>query len=104
MPGVDFNLLRSEIQIQQVLDLLGFQPSTRSTSQLRGPCPIHRSSSKHSRSFSVSLTKQRFYCHRCRAHGNVLELWAAVHEQDIYRAALELCTALGRDVPWVRRW
>lgn len=104
VPGIDFNTLRNEIQIQQVLDLIGFQPSTKATNQLRGPCPIHQSSSAGSRSFSVSLAKQRFYCHRCGAHGNALELWAAVYRQDIYRATLQLCQAVGRDVPWICRW
>jgi hypothetical protein len=39
-----------------------------------------------------------------KCHGNALELWAAAHKLGIYEAALDLCRALGRDVPWINRW
>lgn len=42
MPGVDFNALRAEITMEQVLNQLGFQPMSRTGSQLHGPCPVHR--------------------------------------------------------------
>lgn len=104
MPGVDFNVLRSEITIEQVLNQLDFQPTSRNGNQLHGPCPVHRSTSKASRTFSVNLDTGRYYCHKCRSHGNQLELWAAVHKLSIYDAALNLCDVLGRDVPWIKRW
>jgi len=104
MPGIDFDALRKEITIGQVLALLPFQPTGRSTDQLRGPCPVHRSSSEQSRSFSVNLSKGRYYCFKCHSQGNQLELWAAVHATTIYDGAITLCQALGRDVPWIRRW
>jgi DNA primase len=104
MPGVDYNVFRSEITMQQVLDQLGFQPSARSGQQLRGPCPVHGSSSSSSRSFSVNLAAARYYCHKCHSHGNALELWGAVHHLPIHQAAIDLCRALGRDVPWIKRW
>ena len=34
MPGVDFNVLRAEITMEQVLNQLGFQPTSRSGNQL----------------------------------------------------------------------
>jgi hypothetical protein len=43
MPGIDFNALRQEISTQQVWDLLGFEPTTRTGAQLHGPCPVHGS-------------------------------------------------------------
>ena len=104
MPGIDFDVLRNEIRIDQVLDLLEFQPNSRSGDQLRGPCPVHGSSSDRSRSFSVNLTTGRYYCFKCNSKGNQLELWAAVHRISIYQAAVDLCRALGRDVPWIHRW
>ena len=104
MPGVDFNVLRSEITMQQVLDQLGFQPSARRGDQLHGPCPVHGSTSPSSRSFSVNLSAARYYCHKCQSHGNLLELWAAVHGLTIHQAAIDLCRALDRDVPWIQRW
>lgn len=104
MAGVDFNALRSVITMEQVLNQLGFKPTGRSGDQLRGPCPIHGSTSPESRTFSVNLGTRRYYCHKCQSKGNQLELWAAVHRLSIYEAAVDLCRALGRDVPWVNRW
>ena len=57
MPGVDFNVLRTEITMEQ-----------------------------------------------CQSHGNQLELWAAVNKLPMYEAAIDLCRALGHEVPWIGRW
>jgi len=104
MPGVDFNVLRTEITMEQVLNQLGFQPTSRSGNQLHGPCPVHGSTSSDSRTFSVNLESGRYYCHKCESHGNQLELWAAVNKLPIYEAAIDLCRALNREVPRIQRW
>ena len=104
MPGVDFGRVRSEITMEQVLDLLGFEPVSRSGVQWYGVCPLHESRSGHRRSFSVNVALGRYYCHGCRSRGNQLELWAAATKRPLYQAALDLCDRLGRDVPWIRRW
>ncbi|MBM4092052.1 MAG: hypothetical protein FJ276_21870 [Planctomycetes bacterium] len=104
MPGVDFDLLRSEITMQQVLDEIGFRATHRDGDQLRGPCQVHGSTSPHSRACSVNLREGRYYCHKCKSHGNQLELYAAVKNTTVYQAAVDLCHALGRDVPWITRW
>ena len=101
MPGVDFNVLRNTVTMEDVLAQLGFQPTSRSGGQLHGPCPVHRSTTPQSRTFSVNLDQGRYYCHKCHSHGNPLELWAAVHQLSLYDAALDLCRALNRDVPWL---
>jgi len=104
MPGVDFNVLRAEITMEQVLTLLGFQASARSGKQWYGRCPLHGPASRRSRGFSVNLATGRYYCHGCRSHGNQLELWAAAIKQPLHQAAIDLCHRLGREVPWIRRW
>jgi DNA primase len=104
MPGIDFNVLRHEITMEQVLNQLGFQPTSRCGNQLHGPCPVHGSRSKGSRTFSVNLDTGRYYCHKCHSHGNQLELWAAVHKWSIYEGGLHLCNVLGREVPWIDCW
>jgi len=104
MPGVDFNVLRTEITMEEVLNQLGFQATSRSGSQLHGPCPIHGSTSLRSRTFSVNLATGRYYCHKCHSRGNQLELWAAVHKLSLYEAAVDLCRALAREVPWIHQW
>jgi DNA primase len=104
MPGVDFGQLRDEITMNQVLDLLAFVPTGRSGSQWYGSCPLHKSSTKRSRCFSVNLTLGRYFCHRCQSHGNHLDLWAAATNLPLHRAAIDLCQRLGRDIPWIQRW
>ncbi len=104
MPGVDFDVLRGEITMEQVLNQLGFEPTTRSGHPWRGNCPVHGSKSERSRSFSVNVETGRYHCHKCQSKGNQLELWAAVKKLPLYEAALDLCRAFGRDVPWIKRW
>ena len=41
MPGIDFDRLRREITMEQVLDLLGFEPSHEPGEQWYGRCPLH---------------------------------------------------------------
>ena len=104
VPGVDFNKLRAEVTMEEVLSQLGFQHTSRSGNQLHGPCPVHGSQSTGSRSFSVNLDDGRYYCHKCHSKGNQLELWAAVHKLSFYDSAIDLCRALGRAVPTMTRW
>jgi DNA primase len=105
VPGVDFNRVRAEITMEQVLRLLRFEPSSRSWVQWYGSCPLHESKSGSSRrSFSVNMVVGRYYCHRCHSHGNPLELWAAATKLPLHQAAIDLCNRLGREIPWIRRW
>ena len=104
MPGVDFDRLRQEITMEDVLRLLNFEPVRRKGPQLHGPCPVHRSKSPTSGTFSVNIAERRYYCHKCHSKGNQLELWAAVHDLPIYQAALDLCRALGHTAPRIHKW
>jgi DNA primase len=104
VPGVDFDRIRAEITMEQVLTLLGFQPSNCSGVQWYGGCPLHVSTSgRHRRSFSVNVSIGRYFCHRCHSHGNQLELWAAAMKLPLHQAAIDLCSRLGREIPWIRR-
>jgi DNA primase len=104
MPGVDFQLLRERIAMQEVLELLQFEPTARVGDQWRGPCPVHGSRNPRSRSFSVNVRLGRYHCSACGSRGHALELWSAVHSVSLYAAAMELCELLGREPPWVTRW
>lgn len=103
MPGIDFNRLRAEITMEQVLRLLEFQPVDGRGNQLHGPCPVHGSKSPRSRIFSVNVHTGRYYCHKCHSRGNQLELWVAVRKLPFHSAMLDLCSALGHNVPWIAR-
>jgi DNA primase len=105
VPGVDFDRIRAEISMEQVLNLLGFEPSSRSGVQWYGSCPLHDSGAGRRRhTFSVNVAIGRYSCHRCRSHGNQLELWAVAKKVPLHHAAVDLCRRLGRDIPWIRRW
>jgi DNA primase len=98
MSGIDFTLLRRQIALTQVLDLIGFTPTTRCGPQLRGPCPVH-GSAPGSRSFAAHMEKNCWHCFRCGARGNALDLYLAVTKLPVYEGALELCARLRLPVP-----
>ena len=105
MPGVDFDRVRALVTMARVLDLLGFEPSSRSGAQWYGSCPLHEPGpGRRRRSFSVNVSIGRYSCHRCHRRGNQLELWAAARRFPLHQAAVDLCHRLGCDVPWIRRW
>jgi transposase len=91
-PKVDYAWLRQQLTMEQVLEHLGLLSHLRGRGrQRRGPCPIHGQSDPQP-TFSVHLGKKVFQCFHadCGAHGNVLDLWAAIHHLPLYDAALQL--------------
>jgi DNA primase len=101
MPGIDFREARARLPLAEVLHLVGFQPRSRGGQPLRGPCPVHRSRRPTSRSFAAHLGKGVWHCFVCGAGGNALDLWVALTKQGLHAAVLDLCSRLGRDVPWL---
>jgi transposase len=96
-PKVDFAYLRQLVTMEQVLGHLGILSLFKGTAQQRrGPCPVHAETpatvpvKKHT--CSIHLGKNIFQCFQaeCAAHGNALDLWAAVHRLPLYEAALHL--------------
>jgi hypothetical protein len=103
MPGVDFDRLRAEVPIQEVLELLRFEPRRCRGEQWYGHCPLSACQQSAGTPFSVNVAIGRYCCHRCHSRGHQLELWSAATGLPLYRAAIDLCAALGREVPWLRR-
>jgi transposase len=92
-PKVDFAFLRQQVTMEQVLQRLGLLHTLRGRGlQRRGPCPLHGQAGDTQPTFSAHLGKHLFQCFHadCRAQGNVLDLWAAVHKLPLYEAALHL--------------
>jgi transposase len=92
-PKVDFAFLRQQVTLEQVLQHLGLLDTLRGRGlQRRGPCPIHAQPNDPQPTFSAHLGKHIFQCFHadCRAQGNVLDLWAALHKLSLYEAALHL--------------
>lgn len=103
MPGSEFDRLRAEVPMQQVLQLLGVEPKRCHGDQSYGRCPFRDRLPRRRPCFSVNAAIGRYYCHRCRRHGHQLDLWAAASALMLYPAVIHLCDALGRNVPWIRR-
>jgi DNA primase len=101
MPLINWRQARREIRLGAVLELLGWRGRERRGEQVRGPCPVHGSSSPRRRSFSAHRGRNIWQCFRCGAAGNALELWARVSGQELYPATLELYRRLGRTPPWL---
>jgi transposase len=92
-PKIDFAFLRQQVTMEQVLQHLGLLDTLRGRGlQRRGPCPLHGQPNNTQPTFSAHLGKHVFQCFHadCRAQGNVLDLWAAVHQLPLYEAALHL--------------
>jgi DNA primase len=104
VPGIRFAEVRAQISLADVLQLVGFVPHRVSGDCVRGPCPVHRSGSRVSRSFSANLKRHVYHCFKCGSAGNQLDLYAAVKGLTVFEAAVELCAQLRRDIPWIHRW
>jgi hypothetical protein len=103
MPGIDFKRLRSEITMEQVLDLLDFESISHRGEQWYGFCPLHESEPKHRRAFSVNVAMSCYCCHKCGSRGDQFTLWAEATQTPIRQATINLCRQLRQDVPWIQR-
>jgi len=89
---LDFAHLKRQLPMQRVLDHLGFTTRLKGSGpQRRCACPIHRGDGR-GRTFSVNLETNVYQCFdaRCGSRGDVIDLWAALHQRDLRAAALDL--------------
>jgi len=104
MPGVDYRQVQLRVPMAKVLELLRLPSAGALGPQFRGPCPLHASRSRRSRSFSAHLLRGVCHCFRCGFAGNQVQLWGAWKGLTVYEAAVDLCRAAGVEVPWIERW
>jgi transposase len=96
-PYINFDHLKQQLSLAQVLDQLGLTARLRGTGpQRRCACPLHRGDAR-GRTFSVNLTHNVFQCfdQTCGHKGDVIDLWAAVHGVSLRAAALDLVRTFG---------
>ena len=92
---LDFTHIKRQLPMTRVLEHLGLMVGLRgSGTQRRRACPIHRGDGR-GRTFSVNLDENVFSCHKCKAKGDVIDLWAAIHRQTLRAAALDLARTFG---------
>src|SRR4051794_1524735 len=101
MPGIRYAEVRAVVTISDVLGLLGFVVCDASGDQVRGPCPVHRSTVPSSRSFSANRRLHIYRCFKCGSSGNQLDLYAAATGMCLFEATVRLCEQLHREVPWM---
>ena len=85
---VDFAAIKRTVSLESVLQHYHLSGLRRHGDQLQGCCPIHGGQRKDS--FRASLSKNAFQCFACQAHGNVLDLVAAMEQCSVREAALLL--------------
>jgi DNA primase len=85
---VDFSAVKGAVSLEAVLRHYEVAGLRRHRDQLEGCCPIHRG--KRDDSFRANLSKNVFHCFACQAHGNVLDLVAAMEKCSIREAACRL--------------
>jgi DNA primase len=101
MPGIHFAEVRARIALADVLNLIGFVPCETTGDQVRGPCPVHHSTTPSSRSFSANLKCHIYKCFNCGSSGNQLDLYASVTGLSLFEAAIDLCEQLHCEIPWM---
>jgi transposase len=103
--SIDFGHIKAQLSMQRLLGHLGLAQRLRgSGAQRRGACPIHRGDGR-GRTFSVNLQDDVFTCFeaRCGKQGDVIDLWAALHQVDLRAAALDLVRTFGLEPAPPRR-
>lgn len=73
-----------------VLHDLGLEEYSHTAEEWRGRCPFHESTSRRSRSFAVSIRLRKWFCHKCKDHGDLIDLYAELHQCDCNAAAVRL--------------
>jgi hypothetical protein len=89
---IDFAHLKSQLSLARLLEHLGLSARLRGSGpQRRCACPIHRADGR-GRTFSVNLDDNVFHCFdtRCGKQGDVIDLWAALHQMTLRAAAIDL--------------
>ena len=89
---INFAHLKKQLPMARVFEHLGLSARLRGPgAQKRCACPIHRADAR-GRTFSVNLDENVFHCFddACQKKGDVIDLWAALHQQDLRQAALDL--------------
>ena len=87
------------VDLTSSCELLDFEAVKIRGDQVRGACPVHGSTSTGSLTFSANITKNIYRCFKCQSQGNHLDLWAAVTNQELYDAAVDLCGKFHLEIP-----
>ena len=96
-PWLNFRQIKQAVPIGKVLEHYGWKCVRRRGDRVEGRCPIH--CGQREDTFHADLRQNGFHCFCCQAHGNVLDLVAALERCSLRQAALSLAEWFG-----VERW
>lgn len=98
MPFIDFDKVREMITLGEVLELVGGLVLSVDWDAQRGPCPL----GCHPDPKCCGYNKRvgYFYCHRCKVGGEAFDLYRKISGKEYFQAAIDLCKALGKRVPY----
>ncbi len=94
---LDFGHIKAQLTMQRVLAHLGLAERLQGSGpQRRCACPIHPGDGR-GRTFSVNLNDNVFRCFDalCGKQGDVIDLWAALHNVSVRAAAIDLVNTFG---------
>src|SRR5450755_127151 len=94
MSSVDFAKIKQSVSIEQVAEMLGLK-LTANKDQLRGPCPITKSTDP--RSFVITPAKGVFYSFKEGKGGDALTLVSKVRGCGIREAAETIAAHFGAE-------
>jgi DNA primase len=92
---IDFRILNLQLPALDVIRSLHLVECGMGGGQWRGKCPYHESNNPHARSLAISLGLRKFLCHKCGAHGDLIDLSATVWRVSLVEAARRLAEEYG---------
>lgn len=101
MPAIDLHEVVASVRLLDALALLRWPGRGLWGDNHRGPCPVRGCIHRYRQPFWCC--NERWYCHKCKQGGDVLDLWAAVNGMSLFEAARDLCRAFALDVPYLPR-
>lgn len=101
MPSIDYHTLRRSVPLKDYLDAIGYPFTLICQGLARGPCPTETGDDP--RCCSIDLMTQVWKCHNCQRAGTVLDWHMARTALPILQAALDLCSLMKIDVPYLPR-
>jgi hypothetical protein len=101
MPSIDFETVKRFISVVKALGMWGWRGRVYWWPNHRGQCPLCAGTDPYRPPFWA--TEERWYCHKCKTGGDVIDLWRALHIMTWREAAVDLCRSTGLSVPYKQR-
>jgi len=94
--SIDYKRTRERVAVEDVLRLIGWEPTKKYGVEWRGSCPLpeHVSTGRGRGSFAIDVGQGRWQCFKCEKRGGIFDLWRMMTGQPLHEAVRSLCEAL----------